>query len=307
MDITLEPNSERQVDLPVPWTFDAGLVEGVHSLPEQVVVMDGVCKGTIRNGQPVCPIVMANFSHLPIKLSAYSPLAKIADSSNLQMFPLQDCLTITNGRPRLEKIDHVENIDLSHLPEQYQQRYKSLLRANADVFSRNDLDVGHCKSLPHKVRLRDPNRITAINQYRLPYHLKEVAMFFQQHLIDPQEATNFGIPGVGQYTYCRSLQGLNSSPAYFQRLLDYVLNGIARVYVYIDDVVISVKTHDENLQNLSEVFSRFRKHNLKIKPSKCSIGTARITYLGYDICKKEGIRLDMQKQRSLKTGRSHNY
>ena len=86
-DITLEPNSERQVDLPVPWTFDAGLVEGVHSLPEQVVVMDGVCKGMVRNGQPVCPIVIANFSHLPIKLSAYSPLAKMADNSDLQMFP----------------------------------------------------------------------------------------------------------------------------------------------------------------------------------------------------------------------------
>ena len=57
----------------------------------------------------------------------------------------------------------------------------------------------------------------------------------------------------GQYTYCRSPQGLNSSPAYFQRLLDYVLNGISRVYVYIDDVVISVKTHEENLAKLSEV------------------------------------------------------
>ena len=175
-DITLEPNSERQVDLPVPWTFDAGLVEGVQTLPEQVVVMDGVCKGTIRHGQPVCPIVMANFSHLPIKLSAHSPLAKISDSSELQIFPLQECLMITNGRPRLEKIDHVDKIDLSHLPEPYRQRYKSLLRANADVFSRDDLDVGHCKSLPHKVRLRDPNRITAINQYRLPFHLKEVAI-----------------------------------------------------------------------------------------------------------------------------------
>ena len=120
----------------------------------------------------------------PIKLSAHSPLAKIADSSSeLQMFPLQECLTITNGRPRLEKIDHVEKIDLSHLPEPYRQRYKSLLRANADVFSRKDLDVGHCKSLPHKVRLRDPNRITAINQYHLPFHLKEVAIDYVKKLL----------------------------------------------------------------------------------------------------------------------------
>ena len=100
---------------------------------------------------------------------------------------------------------------------------------------------------------------------------------FQQALVDPQESTSFSIPGVGQYTYCRSPQGLNSSPAYFQRLLDFVLGNIPRVYVYIDDVVISVSSHEGNLANL---FQWFRKHNLKIKPSKCHIGTGRITYLG---------------------------
>ena len=145
--------------------------------------MDGVCKGTVRNGQPVCPIVLANFSHLPVKLTAYSPLAKVSSSSELQMFSLQGCLTVTNGRPQLEKIDHIKNINLSHLPEQYRSRYKSLLRENADVISRNNLNVGHCKSLPHKVRLRDPNRITAINQYRLPYHLKEVAIDYVKKLL----------------------------------------------------------------------------------------------------------------------------
>ena len=35
-DVSLEPNSERQVDLQIPWTFDAGLVEGVHSLPDNI-------------------------------------------------------------------------------------------------------------------------------------------------------------------------------------------------------------------------------------------------------------------------------
>ena len=124
--------------------------------------------------------------------------------------------------------------------------------------------------------------------------------FFQQHLINPQEATSFSIPGVGQYTYCRSPQGLNSSPAYLQRLLDHVLSGIARVYVYIDDIVISVKTHDENLQKLSEVFSWFRKHNLKFKPSKCSIGSARITNLRYDICKNDRIRQGHAKAEVIK-------
>ena len=96
--------------------------------------------------------------------------------------------------------------------------------------------------------------------------------FFQQHLIDPQQATAFSTPGIGQFSYCRSPTGMNSSPAYFQRLLDFVLQGIARVYVYIDDVVISVNSHEQNL-----------------KPSKCQFGAAKITYLGYDICNEKGI------------------
>ena len=191
--------------------------------------------------------------------------------------------------------------------------------------------MGHCTSLPHQVKLIDPNKITSINQYRLPRHLKEVAMdyvkkllaagvvrksnsifnsplmlvkkthadpnkppaeqyrlvhnnvelnkniapcsyplmhlyelldevaggtvfsvldlsqgFFQQHLINPHEATLFSIPGMGQFSYCRSPQGMNSSPAYFQRLLDFVLQGIDRVYVYIDSVVVSVKSYEDN-------------------------------------------------------------
>ena len=126
--------------------------------------------------------------------------------------------------------------------------------------------------------------------------------FFQQHLIDPHEATAFSIPGVGQYAYLRSPQGMNSSPAYFQRLLDCVLKGIERTYVYIDDVVISVQNHEQNLAKLKEVFNRFRKHNLKIKPSKCQFGIASITYLGYDICAEKGITPGQQKQKLLKTG-----
>ena len=51
--------------------------------------------------------------------------------------------------------------------------------------------------------------------------------FFQQILINPKETTLLSIPGYGQFTYNRSPQGLNSSPVYFQRLLDFVLKQTA--------------------------------------------------------------------------------
>ena len=82
---------------------------------------------------------------------------------------------------------------------------------------------------------------------------------------------------------------MNNSPAYFQRMLIFVLQGISRVYVYIDDVVVSVKSHVQNFEKLNHVFARFRKHHLKANPSKCQFGTAKITYLGYNICKNKGI------------------
>ena len=231
------------------------------------------------------------------------------------------------------------------------------------------------------MRLTDPHKIVSVNQYRLPYHLKEVAIdyvekllksgvvrpstsvfnsplmlvqkpnadpkkplgeqyrlvhnyielnkitiapcsyplrhlyelldevssgkvfsvldlslgFFQQTLVVYKETTSFSIPGYGQFIYKRSPQGLNSSPAYFQRLLDQELKQIDRCYVYIHNVVVSAHSHEQSLSILGKVFQRFRENNLKIKPSKCHIGTGIISYLGYEISAGKGIQPGLAK------------
>ena len=328
--IHLPANSESSIKLPVSQPFSAGLVESVNSLPDQVMVMDGITAS--EPSTPLtCSVVIANFAHIPINIPPNTPLCSLFISNQMECKPLTECLSITESTPKVINTAHVDKICLDHLPEKWISRYRSLLRSYADVFSTNDLDVGHCTSLPHQVKLIDPNIITSINQYQLPHHLKEVAMdyvkkllaagfvrksnsvfnsplmlvkkphadpnkplaeqyrlvhnyvelnkniapcsyplrhlyelldevaggtvfsvldlsqgFFQQHLIDPHEATSFSIPGMGQFSYCRSPRGMKSSPAYFQRLLDFVLQGIDRVYVYIDDMVVSVKSHEDN-------------------------------------------------------------
>ena len=368
----LPPKSETQVKLKCNGPFTNGLLESDVGMPDETLVMDGIVNSEI--GGKECLAVMANFSHLPVKILSTEPVAKLTVNPNMKITPLRECLNINSETPVIKDFAHVDSISLEHIPNAFKSQYSALLREYSDVFSKNDLDIGHCKSLPHQVRLTDPNKVVSINQYRMPHHLKEVAIdyvqrllaagvvrksnsvfnsplmlvkkphadpskplaeqyrlvhnyvevnknispcsyplrhlyelldevaggtvysvldlsqgFFQQHLVDPHEATAFSIPGVGQYSYCRSPQGMNSSPAYFQRLLDFVLEGIKRTYVYIDDVVVSVNSHEQNLDTLRLVFSRFRKHNLKVKPSKCQFGTAKITYLGYDICTEKGI------------------
>ena len=65
-------------------------------------------------------------------------------------------------------------------------------------------------------------------------------------------------------------------------------------------MVISAHTHEESLQTLQKVFSRFHEHDLKIKPSKCHIGTGSISYLGYEISAGHGIKPGLAKTITVK-------
>ena len=382
--------AQSEVSLPMisNQPFEEGLIEAkVMDDIGDIMIMDGITSTQKIDSQNVCVLVVSNFGGTDVTLDT-SFSVPVYTNCKMKVRPIEEVFSVQEGIPKLSKppdVSHMNKIDLENIPVSYRSQYRSLLHSYADVFSRDDLDVGHCKTLPHRVRLLDPDRVTSINQYRLPHHLKEVAMdyvkrllaagvvrksssifnsplmlvkkphadpkkplaeqyrlvhnyielnkniapcsyplrnlyelldevatgtvfsvldlsqgFFQQSLEDPNEVTSFSIPGMGQFTYNRSPQGLNSSPAYFQRLLDFVLNGIDRVYVYIDDVVVSVRSHSEMLLALEKVFSRFRQHNLKVKPSKCNIGAGTITYLGYEICSKKGVSPGLAKTEVIK-------
>ena len=58
--------------------------------------------------------------------------------------------------------------------------------------------------------------------------------------------------------------------------------------IYLDNVIIYVK-NEEHLDRLRTVFERFRRDNLKLKPSKCNLFQKEITYLAHDVSTK-GIR-----------------
>ena len=107
--------------------------------------------------------------------------------------------------------------------------------------------------------------------------------------------TAFGLPMAGHWEYTRCAQGLTNSPASFQRLLDHVTQGLAGVHVYIDDVIVCSMDHQEHLQRLQGVFSRFRQFNLKCKRSKLQLGAAEVNYLGYNVSREHGIRAGAAK------------
>jgi transposase InsO family protein len=278
-----------------------------------------------------------------------------------------------------------KDVKLDHLPDDYKPKYLQLLNQFSDVLSLNVNEVGNATAVKQRITLKDPNKIASTPPYRLPVHLKEVALqyvrtlldagiirkstspfcsplllvkkphaqpdaplvsqyrvchdfrrlnalqirdsyplhnlydlldsvaraklwtvidlsngFFNQQLEeDSKKFTAFGIPGVGHWEYNRSAQGLCNSAAAFQRLLDYVIQGLKQTFVYVDDCIICADTHDEMLERMKQLFLRFRKYSLKCRVSKLQIGAAQIHYLGYDLTREHGIRPGIAKTAAL--------
>lgn len=84
--------------------------------------------------------------------------------------------------------------------------------------------------------------------------------------------------------------------------MELVLQGYQweRCLCYLDDVIIFGNTFDKTLENLKLVFQRFRDHNLKLKPSKCSMFQTQVLLLGH-VVSKEGISCDASKIETIKS------
>jgi len=77
--------------------------------------------------------------------------------------------------------------------------------------------------------------------------------------------------------------GVVNGPSYFQRVMECILRGLTyeTFLIYLDDVIIFSRTFEEHLLRLEEVFQRFRKVNIKLKPSKCHFCCDQVNYLGH--------------------------
>ena len=59
--------------------------------------------------------------------------------------------------------------------------------------------------------------------------------------------------------------------------------------IYLDDLIMFLRTAEEHLYRLHVVFNRLRKYNLKLKPLKCNLFQEEINYLAHQVS-KEGVQ-----------------
>ena len=85
------------------------------------------------------------------------------------------------------------------------------------------------------------------------------------------------------YRYKQLSFGIASAPAIFQRSMESLLQGLAGVCAYIDDIIITGQTKKEHLHNLSEVLSRLERAGMKLKENKCVYMMPKVEYLSHRI------------------------
>ena len=96
--------------------------------------------------------------------------------------------------------------------------------------------------------------------------------------------------------------GLCNSPSTYMRVMDLVLNGLTWqiALCFLDDICVLGKNASEHLENLRQVFKRFRTYGLKLKARKCCFFKKSIEFLGRKVG-RNGVTLT---DRSIETIKS---
>ena len=91
----------------------------------------------------------------------------------------------------------------------------------------------------------------------------------------------------GLFKYNRLPFGVHSAPGIFQCAMEGVLSDIPSTVVYIEDILITVKTEQEHLTNIASVLTRLAEEGLTLKTEKCTFFIDRLLYLScmnYFLC-----------------------
>ncbi|HBK84186.1 MAG TPA: hypothetical protein DDZ41_11450, partial [Flavobacterium sp.] len=77
--------------------------------------------------------------------------------------------------------------------------------------------------------------------------------------------------------------GLRNAAQTFQRFMNEVVNGLDFVYVYLDDILVASKDHDEHIIHLNQLFKRLTTYGVNLNMSKCIFGTHALEFLSHSV------------------------
>ncbi|XP_071913979.1 uncharacterized protein [Coffea arabica] len=116
---------------------------------------------------------------------------------------------------------------------------------------------------------------------------------------EDQKKTSF-ITEEGTYCYVTMPFGLKNASATYQRLVNKLFkNQIGRnMEVYVDDMLVKIRTQEQFIADLREIFDVLRSSRMRLNPKKCIFGIRSGKFLGYMIF-KEGVRANPDKIKAI--------
>ena len=107
--------------------------------------------------------------------------------------------------------------------------------------------------------------------------------------------TAFRTPS-GFYEWLVMPFGLTNAPTYFVDLMNRVFRDQLNkfVLVFVDDILVYLRTKEEHKEHLRIVMEVLRKHQLKEKFSKCHFWRREVRFLGH-VVSENGIAVDPAK------------
>jgi hypothetical protein len=113
------------------------------------------------------------------------------------------------------------------------------------------------------------------------------------------EKTSFITP-FNTYCYLRMLEGLKNASPMLDRMTKAILKEqIGRnVFAYVDDIMVTSRKKETQLQDLAETFANMRRAQLKLNPERCVFGVSRGKVLGWIVSVK-GIKANPDKVNAI--------
>ena len=91
----------------------------------------------------------------------------------------------------------------------------------------------------------------------------DLSQAYQQMLLDEESKKYVTInTHLGLYQYTSLPIGVASAPAMFQKAMDMILQGLPGVICYIDDILVSGRTEEEQFFRLEEVLKRLKNYGI---------------------------------------------
>ena len=126
------------------------------------------------------------------------------------------------------------------------------------------------------------NQASKLDQYPIPpvedlfsalsggntFSKLDMSQVHQQIELD-EESKQFVVVNThkGLFRYNQLPFGVSSAPVIFQRVMESLLQGMTRVVMYPDNILVTGKTEEEHLTRLEEVLSRLEQAGLQLKRS----------------------------------------